>query len=40
MAPGEPNHKAFQQQGEEPFFAEELDGWSGYIEWEKVGPYS
>jgi sulfite oxidase len=38
MAPAEPNAKPFQLQGEEePFFAEELPGWGGYIEWEKVG---
>ena len=36
MAPSEPNHKPFQIQGEEPHFEEELEGWGGYIEWEKV----
>lgn len=36
MAPAEPNHKPFEIQGEEPHFEEELDGWGGYIEWEKV----
>lgn len=35
MAPSEPNHKPFQIQGEEPHFEEELEGWGGYIEWEK-----
>lgn len=37
MAPPEPRAKPFEQQGEEPFFTEERDGWSGYVEWEKVG---
>lgn len=36
MAPAEPNHKPFEIKGEEPNFAEEREGWKGYIEWEKV----
>jgi len=36
MAPAEPNAKTFEQQGDAPFFAEELPGWGGYVEWEKV----
>jgi sulfite oxidase len=36
MAPAEPDHEQFKIQGEEPYFAEELEGWKGYIEWEKV----
>ena len=36
MAPAEPNNKPFQIQGEEPYFAEEREGWKGYVEWEKV----
>ncbi|OAG00100.1 molybdopterin binding oxidoreductase [Paraphaeosphaeria sporulosa] len=35
MAPAEPDHAPFQIQGEEPHFAEEREGWKGYIEWEK-----
>jgi len=35
MAPSEPDHPPFQLQGEEPNFPEELEGWKGYIEWEK-----
>jgi len=36
MAPAEPEHHPFQILGEVPEFKEELEGWSGYIEWEKV----
>ena len=35
MAPAEPNALPFQTKGEEPHFPEEIDGWKGYIEWEK-----
>ncbi|KAH7119753.1 Oxidoreductase, molybdopterin-binding domain-containing protein [Dendryphion nanum] len=35
MAPAEPEHSPFQQQGDIPNFPEELSGWKGYIEWEK-----
>lgn len=35
MAPAEPNALPFQTKGQEPHFPEELDGWKGYIEWEK-----
>ncbi|CAI6331907.1 unnamed protein product [Periconia digitata] len=35
MAPGEPHHEVFKQQGEEPWFGEEREGWGGYIEWER-----
>ena len=35
MAPAEPQHKPFQQQGDIPNFPEERPGWSGYVEWEK-----
>jgi hypothetical protein len=31
----EPNAPAFELlEGEEPYFAEERDGWKGYVEWE------
>lgn len=35
MAPAEPNAIPFQAKGDIPHFAEEREGWSGYIEWEK-----
>lgn len=35
MAPAEPNALPFQTKGQEPHFPEEIDGWKGYIEWEK-----
>ncbi|KAG8166683.1 hypothetical protein KVR01_002372 [Diaporthe batatas] len=35
MAPAEPNTLPFQAKGQEPHFPEELEGWKGYIEWEK-----
>lgn len=35
MAPAEPNAIPFHAQGEIPHFAEEKEGWRGYIEWEK-----
>lgn len=35
MAPAEPNALPFQTKGQAPHFPEELDGWKGYIEWEK-----
>lgn len=35
MAPSEPNAIPFHTKGQEPSFPEELDGWKGYIEWEK-----
>ncbi|KAK3318972.1 molybdopterin binding oxidoreductase [Apodospora peruviana] len=35
MAPSEPNAIPFRLKGELPHFAEELEGWKGYIEWEK-----
>jgi sulfite oxidase len=35
MAPAEPNAKPFELKTEEPDFPEELEGWGGYIEWEK-----
>lgn len=35
MAPAEPNALPFQIKGQEPHFPEEIDGWKGYIEWEK-----
>jgi len=35
MAPAEPNAIPFRAQGEIPHFAEEREGWRGYIEWEK-----
>lgn len=35
MAPAEPNALPFQTKGQEPHFPEELEGWKGYIEWEK-----
>lgn len=35
MAPAEPNAPEFQQQGAEPYFKEEREGWKGYIEWER-----
>lgn len=35
MAPSEPNAIPFRAKGEIPVFAEEKEGWEGYIEWEK-----
>ncbi|KAK0613242.1 Oxidoreductase, molybdopterin-binding domain-containing protein [Immersiella caudata] len=35
MAPSEPNALPFRAKGELPHFAEEKEGWKGYIEWEK-----
>jgi hypothetical protein len=35
MAPAEPNARPFETLGEAPFFAEEREGWKGYIEWER-----
>ena len=35
MAPSEPNAIPFRAKGELPQFAEEKEGWRGYIEWEK-----
>lgn len=35
MAPAEPHALPFQTKGQEPHFPEELEGWKGYIEWEK-----
>jgi len=35
MAPAEPNALLFLPKGEIPHFAEERDGWRGYIEWEQ-----
>lgn len=35
MAPAEPNAKPFQLLSEPPAFEEELEGWKGYIEWER-----
>ncbi|KAK3935068.1 sulfite oxidase [Diplogelasinospora grovesii] len=35
MAPSEPNAIPFRPKGEVPKFAEEREGWKGYIEWEK-----
>ena len=35
MAPAEPHAIPFMQKGEVPYFKEELEGWKGYIEWEK-----
>jgi len=35
MAPAEPNALPFRPKGDIPAFAEEKDGWRGYIEWEK-----
>ncbi|EJT70193.1 nitrate reductase 1 [Gaeumannomyces tritici R3-111a-1] len=35
MAPSEPNAIPFRAKGELPHFAEEKEGWRGYIEWEK-----
>ncbi|PSN74524.1 molybdopterin binding oxidoreductase [Corynespora cassiicola Philippines] len=35
MAPAEPYAKPFRQKGHVPYFAEEREGWKGYIEWEK-----
>ncbi|ORY62415.1 oxidoreductase molybdopterin binding domain-containing protein [Pseudomassariella vexata] len=35
MAPAEPNAIPFRTQGDVPFFAEEREGWKGYVEWEK-----
>ncbi|KAK3323985.1 Oxidoreductase, molybdopterin-binding domain-containing protein [Cercophora scortea] len=34
MAPAEPNAIPFRAKGELPHFAEELEGWKGYVEWE------
>lgn len=35
MSSPEPQAKPFEQIGSPPFFAEEKDGWKGYVEWEK-----
>ncbi|KAK0636966.1 Oxidoreductase, molybdopterin-binding domain-containing protein [Bombardia bombarda] len=35
MAPSEPHAIPFRQKGEVPAFAEEVEGWKGYIEWER-----
>lgn len=35
MAPAEPNALPFRPKGKIPHFAEEREGWKGYIEWEK-----
>ncbi|KAK3308490.1 Oxidoreductase, molybdopterin-binding domain-containing protein [Chaetomium strumarium] len=35
MAPAEPNALPFRAKAEIPHFAEERDGWKGYVEWEK-----
>lgn len=35
MAPSEPEARPFELQGEEPNFPEELEGWGGYVEWER-----
>lgn len=35
MAPAEPYTKPFRQIGDVPEFPEEIEGWKGYIEWEK-----
>ncbi|KAK4443991.1 putative sulfite oxidase [Podospora aff. communis PSN243] len=35
MAPAEPNALPFRAIGDIPHFAEEKEGWEGYIEWEK-----
>ncbi|KAK0721382.1 Oxidoreductase, molybdopterin-binding domain-containing protein [Apiosordaria backusii] len=35
MAPAEPHALPFRPKGEIPHFAEEKDGWKGYIEWEE-----
>jgi sulfite oxidase len=35
MAPAEPNALPFRAKAEIPHFAEEREGWKGYIEWEK-----
>ncbi|KAK4676002.1 hypothetical protein QC764_508150 [Podospora pseudoanserina] len=35
MAPAEPNALPFRPKGETPHFAEEKEGWKGYVEWEE-----
>lgn len=35
MAPAEPNAPPFRPKGKLPHFEDELEGWKGYIEWEK-----
>ncbi|KAK1834992.1 Oxidoreductase, molybdopterin-binding domain-containing protein [Podospora conica] len=35
MSPSEPNAVPFRAKGDLPHFAEEKEGWDGYIEWEK-----
>lgn len=35
MAPAEPHAAPFTRKGRTPDFPDEVDGWKGYIEWEK-----